>query len=416
MVSRMPVKGEDYIVDYYALLGLPRDASVADVKSARNEMVKRYHPDRISNMAPELVAIAEKQTTLLSELSETLLQGSDKKTAYDTQLENWEGAISKDGTPIIDLSKPGFSMHTLAHNALRSPEQQAKEDEELEKMIRMMSGFNQASFDMMVKMAESDEGIPDHLREAYGEQLANRDCYLSLLESFTWQGMGEHNKHDDKPSLAHTHQITQDIAAYSEKAKVSVQEQVLLLTAGQVSLLPPPESGIEAVGGTDVVLRGYQAHFDKFIADRSRRISGYAKERGELLEKRFLVQANPRYAEGCEVPKDRLIIDLVHEMQSLRFAMQYEANSVSVIERLSGPISGPASDEEVAAFIAEGFSCMTVNFLTDVDIHSQLTAVTARHSLYLDQGSFDTVSETLGDIVSNTDVNVIPSEDEAIEE
>lgn len=60
--KRAAPKPEPTVTDFRAVFGLPRDAGPAEVQHAYREAIKRYHPDRVAGLGPELVALAEQKT------------------------------------------------------------------------------------------------------------------------------------------------------------------------------------------------------------------------------------------------------------------------------------------------------------------------------------------------------------------
>ena len=49
------------VKDYYRLLGLPRGAPMAEIKSAYRRMAAQYHPDKVAGLGPELRELAERR-------------------------------------------------------------------------------------------------------------------------------------------------------------------------------------------------------------------------------------------------------------------------------------------------------------------------------------------------------------------
>ena len=62
--------------DYYAVLGVKRDASADDIKTAYRRLARKYHPD-VSKEKD-----AEEKFKEMAEAYETL-QNPEKRTAYD---------------------------------------------------------------------------------------------------------------------------------------------------------------------------------------------------------------------------------------------------------------------------------------------------------------------------------------------
>ncbi len=66
--------------DYYAVLGVERDASLRAIKQAYRELVRRYHPDAAGDSAE-----ARRQFERLQEAYD-VLSNPDKRARYDAAL------------------------------------------------------------------------------------------------------------------------------------------------------------------------------------------------------------------------------------------------------------------------------------------------------------------------------------------
>ena len=51
----------------YAVLGVTPGASADEIRAAYQRLVMQYHPDRVSGMGPEIVAVAEARTKEINE-------------------------------------------------------------------------------------------------------------------------------------------------------------------------------------------------------------------------------------------------------------------------------------------------------------------------------------------------------------
>ena len=49
-------------LDPYTVLGVARDAPMAEVRRAHQRMVQQYHPDQVAHLGPELQELAERRT------------------------------------------------------------------------------------------------------------------------------------------------------------------------------------------------------------------------------------------------------------------------------------------------------------------------------------------------------------------
>ncbi|GAA4396024.1 J domain-containing protein [Nibrella viscosa] len=73
-------------IDYYAVLGVPKDASDEDIKKAYRKLARKHHPDLNPNN-PE----AHKQFQQINEANE-VLSDPEKRTKYDQYGKDWQQA------------------------------------------------------------------------------------------------------------------------------------------------------------------------------------------------------------------------------------------------------------------------------------------------------------------------------------
>lgn len=78
--------------DYYAILGVARDASEADIKKAYRKLAVKYHPDKNPNNKE-----AENKFKEINEAYE-VLSDTDKRKKYDQFGENWN-KVNEQGPP-----------------------------------------------------------------------------------------------------------------------------------------------------------------------------------------------------------------------------------------------------------------------------------------------------------------------------
>jgi curved DNA-binding protein CbpA len=84
------VDGLDSTVDYYSLLGVRREDSLAEIKSAFRKMVFQYHPDRNPNDR----AAAEKLRRVLEAYG--VLSDSAKRAVYDRETRSASEAETRE--------------------------------------------------------------------------------------------------------------------------------------------------------------------------------------------------------------------------------------------------------------------------------------------------------------------------------
>lgn len=96
----MPVQFQDY----YEILGVKRDATAKDIKSAYRRLARKWHPDlRPAHEKKE----AEEQFKRVNEAYE-VLQDPDKRARYDRLGQNWEHGQDFQASPDMN----GFHFHT----------------------------------------------------------------------------------------------------------------------------------------------------------------------------------------------------------------------------------------------------------------------------------------------------------------
>jgi curved DNA-binding protein len=91
--------------DYYEVLGVPRDASDADIRKAYRALARRYHPD--VNKDPD----AKERFAEISEAYE-VLRDKDKRARYDRLGANWKAGDDVSGARGFDPSggDSGFTV------------------------------------------------------------------------------------------------------------------------------------------------------------------------------------------------------------------------------------------------------------------------------------------------------------------
>src|SRR5260370_19062693 len=88
--------------DYYARLGVPRDAAEADIKKAYRKLAMEFHPDRHAQERDK-----EKAEVRFKEITEAyeVLRDADKRAAYDRYGEAGPGGAGGGaGDPPLDFS------------------------------------------------------------------------------------------------------------------------------------------------------------------------------------------------------------------------------------------------------------------------------------------------------------------------
>lgn len=92
------------LLDYYTLLGIERDATVADVKRAFRKFARRYHPDRFAGDEPAKLA---RSTQIYRRGSEALqvLTSELSRRAYDDVLRHGKTRFTADDRERTEMAE-----------------------------------------------------------------------------------------------------------------------------------------------------------------------------------------------------------------------------------------------------------------------------------------------------------------------
>lgn len=117
---------------FYEVLGIPPSASPGDIRSAHRDLVKRYHPDRLSNASPEEVKQAEIKFAQIQQAYETL---SEKRAEYDMQLRAEAAADSP--APPTEPAPVSAAVPTKGAFPIPVYRPPAPDDSKLDPWVRM---------------------------------------------------------------------------------------------------------------------------------------------------------------------------------------------------------------------------------------------------------------------------------------
>lgn len=111
--------------DYYKVLGIPKDATVDDIKKAYRKRALLHHPDRHSNAPEDTKREQEKKFKELGE-AYNILSDPKKRMRYDEgrDLDEMEGSSSDANAHVFRtffFEAPGFSFSTNANSFQHNP-------------------------------------------------------------------------------------------------------------------------------------------------------------------------------------------------------------------------------------------------------------------------------------------------------
>ena len=173
------VNGRDYLVDYYALVKLPRDSSYSEMIKALRVLRGQYHPDRLEQVAEEFKAKGKKMTIVITEALNTYFENEESKKSYDILLDGWTGPISVSGHPVAflgDMSSVGLI------NTLSVPED---DENSVSSLLLGQASFSEAQFALIEDLAAEKEvdDLDPKLRAALIEGLTEKAEFLILQKT-----------------------------------------------------------------------------------------------------------------------------------------------------------------------------------------------------------------------------------------
>ncbi|MBK9247775.1 MAG: DnaJ domain-containing protein [Ignavibacteria bacterium] len=89
--------------DYYAILGIPKTATAAEIKRAFRKLAQQYHPDKNPNDSK-----AEEKFKEINEANE-VLGDTEKRSRYDKLGANWQNHQQRPGGGAQDFNWQGGS-------------------------------------------------------------------------------------------------------------------------------------------------------------------------------------------------------------------------------------------------------------------------------------------------------------------
>lgn len=371
-----PTNGVDYLVDYYATLGVEGGATSEEVATAWRTKVKQWHPDKLHGMAPELIIRATSKTELLNEAYE-VLSNEKRRLRFDATLQNWTKPISYDGRQIIEFGASGFSFSKLV-GGIQADSTEAEAN--AEKLALQFSNYSPATYEMFQEMAASSQGIPEKRKAAYLEQLEIRELYLSLKEGFIWDSVGNHN-HVTTPTLNYLEQISDDLNQVRKQAFAEIGEQVLRLATGEHALLAPPDKQSGEIN-VPALITAYEGKIGDYLDQQAAKLTVLAKEKQVILNTRFNLASAITYHPDCTSMTALLVIEIKGNSKSGFMCFELDDNEnatgleVNGLDELSDP-------QNVKEWLARGFTFVSFNNVPDIDLKDQLVEVLTRHGAKL---------------------------------
>jgi curved DNA-binding protein CbpA len=368
--------GNAFLIDFYAVLGVERTADGETITKAYRQKQLHYHPDRYEGLAHEFKSQAAERSGLIAEIY-AILNDPEKKQTYDAQLASWQGAISTDGYPVIDFSKPYFSPEGVFG---REPD--AKRREVTDKLIDSLAGFDSNTFTLVEQMFIASANPSPEIRRAYLEQLEKRDLFLSLRESFAWEEAGFHNQPTtERVTLDYHEHVEAQISEAGKKFGETVSKTLLMISTGEIKLLGTQGEAIatEITADPSQALALYQQRATERFTQVTGSVRHIATKRAELTQKRvdaIKAEYNP--------PQEKMFPFLAICMKppngKLWQCFYYDGESVTVHPDITSDelerLEDPAAAEE---WIAKGRNILYFSIQNSIEYLDQLRELVMRH-------------------------------------
>lgn len=355
--------GKEFLIDYYALLGIERDAEDAAIKTAYHEKQLSYHPDRYEGLAPELKLQAAEKSLLLAEAFATL-SIRHNRVAYDHLLSGWTGPISTDGRPIIALHRPHFLPAALLQG-----DYEPDADEELLKTMMKMCGHDPTTLALLEKLHAASEAPNPALVQALQRALFCKETYLALVEGIQWQSAGFMNQPiTDEIGLGHAASTEARLDAARAHALSGLDQTLAQVASGELKLLSTgggfdpaaPDAGASLIRFREAAASRFEAAAVRIREAAQDRAANAAK----ALELVIGVYDPPEQA-----LQPKLLMLVKAGDKETRIACKLEGMSIS-----SGTEAPPTAEA-----IAAGYSIIRLEICEALEIADQLRKVMLDH-------------------------------------
>ena len=367
-----PQEGVDYIVDYYAALGLGPDASSDDIKSTAKRIIKENHPDRLGGMDEKLVRQGRAKTELANTARQILLN-EEHRSEYDEILAQWNGLISKNGTPV---DSPELSAVRRAR--AMSADELEQDFESTRGIIESAVGYSPKRISVLKKLIEmSGDDIDAETRKEYDAALLSRDNVFAIEQTRRAANLGM-NSDIVKAGFGHIEAIESGI----EEGRAASLENLRALEASNIKgrLALMSGANIEPPEGERLPMRT-DPELPSWFNNQAEKMRELAKQREDILQER-LRNMSVEYpeAELQADTKDTFVlgIEFPDGMFWLGFSYDKKANNAGQIA-LAEETDEQLLQGEYKKVIDSGYNVVTVKPLEGIEIGTVLEAALGRH-------------------------------------
>lgn len=368
-----PREGVDYLVNLYELVGVSPDSGSDAIKKALNKRVLEYHPDRLEGMAPEFIEKGLAVTALLNR-ARVILADSGKRKEYDQILQDWEGPISSDGTPIIDMER----MYQIEIGGKTPEEIEAYFSDYTERLAQRV-GYSESRLAFLEGLMNQGD-ISEELRDEYEDALLRKDAVLAVQESSRTKLLGVSEREDrDVSTLDHSKETGERLEAAREKALERAGLMTLGGVATQLALLSGDKVDIpNPVNEVVTASSGLPNYFD----EQAEKVREIAKQREEITDKR-LENLQPAYPEE-ELQtefKEKIILGIGfdEDFEWLSFKIDLEKRQPAKKLDLPEDIQAMLESADYRGVISRSYAIVTVPDMQNIGLEDLIMATLVKY-------------------------------------
>lgn len=379
-----PREGLDYVVDYFAVLGVERDANDEQVKSAYRKKTLGCHPDVVSRASETLRAAADREFKLFSKAFDAL-EDQSRRNALVAILDSFDPRlISADGHAIVSLSREMVSIDYLVSGLTYQP------SEAEEKYLRAHIQSDDAVFELIEQQYLAAGKPTEALEKLYHSQLVNKLALLTIREGQAWQRAGVMNIADQK-HFSTTDEFVEQREARFQKIRDSLPDAVstrLLLGSNASAPLLLTHQGDSPVAQgevTSIASVVIERATERFESHREE-LAAIARERAAVMEKllsllKWEYLAEPR---AQEERSELLMMLAVNDTISMIVKVNKSPDTDSLqteIVPVEEETRVPENDMEKKQFhqLFGGVDCAIVRVESELDIVLQIGSVSERY-------------------------------------
>lgn len=389
-----PVLGVDYIVDCYAVLGVSRTATDAEIKTAYREKSRGCHPDVVPRASSEIRALAESQFRVLG-TAFAVLSDANRRAELDAQLEVFPPElISKSGVPIINLSGRRVCVDLLLGGyELQEPGRDA--------MIRANDGYSPDLFEIVEQRYQAQgANVDPATARLYRDQLRAKLFHLKMAEDSAWRAAGFINQPEPQSvtsGASYAAGREAQVAEAVEELPLVLERRLLTASAeGTPLLLASSLSAVvsdttESTAGLTKLTAELSAAALESFATRKDELVGLGKQVGEVIDP-LIELTEWRYVavqgagvQGAAVRGEEIVIYISSESKVVA-AMRLQivdqrATPVPFESNLQGipDTAVDGSHPELLKIAEEGASVALLIVDREIPLREQLTFVIGQH-------------------------------------